>query len=81
MTKIEHPYNASRPTRREFTREALRSLTAVALIEGLATHRLLGKDVQPVIDAWFHELHAISQDVADHKTRDVEFQKANAMYG
>jgi hypothetical protein len=35
-----------------------------------------------LIDAWFHELHAISQDVAGHKTRDVEFQKAlEALYG
>jgi len=81
MVMIENLDHAPRPTRREFTREALRSLTAVARIEGLAAHRLLGKDVQPIIDAWFHELHAISQDVADHKTRDVEFQKANAMYG
>ena len=82
MTMIENLDQASRPTRREFTRDALRSLTAVALIEGLAAQRLLGKDVQPLIDAWFHELHAISKDVADHKTRDVEFQKAlEALYG
>src|SRR5262245_59535348 len=63
-------------TRREFTSHALRSLTAVALIEGLAAHRLFGRDVSPVIDAWFHDLHAISRDVADHKVKDVEFQKA-----
>ena len=75
---IENLDHASRPTRREFTREAIRSLTAVALIEGLAAHRLLGKDVQPLLDSWFHELHAISKDVADHKTRDVEFQKASS---
>ena len=82
MTIIEHPNDASRPTRREFTREAIRSLTAVALIEGLAAHRLLGKDVQPIIDAWFHELLVISRDVADHRTRDVEFQRAlESLYG
>ena len=38
-------------TRREFTRQALRSLTALALIEGLAAHRLFGADVRPLIDA------------------------------
>ena len=63
-------------TRREFARTALRSLTAVALIEGLAAHRLFGKDVAPAVDAWFKDLHAISKDVADHKVKDVEFQKS-----
>lgn len=61
-------------TRREFTRHALQSLTALALIEGLGAHRLFGKDTQPVIDDWFKELHAISKDVADGKVKDVEFQ-------
>jgi hypothetical protein len=63
-------------TRREFTRNALQSLTAIALIEGLAGHRLFGKDVAPVVDGWFKELAAISKDVADHKVKDVEFQKS-----
>src|SRR3954454_14871526 len=70
------------PTRREFTRHALQSLTALALIEGLSAHRLFGKDVKPVVDAWFAELHAISKDVADHRLKDVEFQKAlESLYG
>jgi hypothetical protein len=69
-----HP--GSTPTRREFTSQALRSLTAVALIEGLAAHRLFGKDTAPVVDAWFRELDAISRDVQDHKVKDVEFQQA-----
>ena len=69
-------------SRREFTGQALQSLTALALIEGLAAHRLFGKDVQPIIDAWFADLHAISKDVADHKIKDVEFQKAlESLYG
>ena len=63
-------------TRREFSRHALQSLTALALLEGLSAHRLFGKDVQPIVDAWFKELHAISKDVADHKVKDVAFQKA-----
>ena len=63
-------------TRREFTRHALQSLTALALIEGLAAHRLFGKDVTPIVDAWFKELQAISQDVADHKVKDIAFQKS-----
>jgi hypothetical protein len=69
------------PTRREFSRQALRSLTALALIEGLTSHRLFGRDVAPTIDAWFKDLHAISKDVADHRIKDVEFQKAlEALY-
>ena len=63
-------------TRREFTRHALQSLTALALIEGLAAHRLFGKDVTPIVDDWFKELQAISQDVADHKVKDIAFQKS-----
>lgn len=63
-------------TRREFTRHALQSLTAIALIEGLAAHRLFGKDVAPVVDGWFKDLAAISKDVSDHKVKDVEFQKS-----
>ena len=63
-------------TRREFTRHALQSLTALALIEGLAAHRLFGADVRPIVDDWFKELDAISRDVHDHKVKDVEFQKS-----
>jgi hypothetical protein len=69
-------------TRREFTRHALQSLTALALIEGLAGHRLFGKDTQPIIDDWFKELHAISKDLSDHKVKDVEFQNSlERLYG
>ena len=63
-------------TRREFTRHALQSLTALALLEGLAAHRLFGKDVAPIVDAWFKEMNTISNDVADHKLKDVAFQKS-----
>jgi len=63
-------------TRREFTRHALQSLTALALIEGLAAHRLFGADVRPIIDDWFTELNTIANDVHDHKVKDVEFQKS-----
>ena len=70
------------PSRREFTRQALQSLTALALIEGLAGHQLFGKNVAAVVDDWFKELNTISKDVADHKIKDVEFQKSlEALYG
>jgi hypothetical protein len=69
-------------TRREFTRHALQSLTALALIEGLSAHRLFGADVQPIVDSWFHELDTISHDVHDHRVKDVEFQKSlENLYG
>lgn len=62
-------------SRREMARQALQSLTAVALIEGLAAHRLFGADVSPIVDKWFGTLQEISKDVHDHKVKDVEFQK------
>jgi hypothetical protein len=69
-------------TRREFTRHALQSLTALALIEGLGAHRLFGADVQPIVDEWFKELDSISRDVHDRRIKDVEFQKAlEGLYG
>jgi hypothetical protein len=61
-------------TRREFTRGALASLTALALIEGLAARSLFGRNVAPLLEEWFAELHAISKDLKDHKTKDIEFQ-------
>src|SRR5262249_7104223 len=63
-------------TRREFTRHALQSLTALALLEGLAAHRLFGADVQPIIDGWLKDLDTISRDVRDQNIKDVEFQQA-----
>ena len=68
-------------TRREFTRQALQSLTALALIEGLAARSLFGRDVLPIVDEWFKELHTISKDLKNHKTKDIEFQKSlEALY-
>jgi hypothetical protein len=68
-------------TRREFTSQAIRSLTALALIDGLAAHRLFGANVQPIINGWFKELDTITHDVHDHKVKDVEFQKSlEALY-
>ena len=82
MPMIDQPARGPDLTRRAFTCQSLQSLTALALIEGLAAHRLFGNDVQPIIDAWFKELHAISKDVADHKIKDVAFQKSlESLYG
>lgn len=63
-------------SRRAFTRHALQSLTAVALLEGLAARQLFGADVRPVVDDWLKELNAISRDVHDHKVKDVEFTRS-----
>jgi hypothetical protein len=63
-------------TRRAFTQQALRTLTGLALIEGLAAHRLFGADVKPIVDDWFLKLNQISNDVKSQKLKDVEFQNA-----
>ena len=68
-------------SRRAFTRHALQSLTAVALLEGLAARQLFGADVRPVVDDWLKELNAISREVQDHKVKDVEFARSlEALY-
>jgi hypothetical protein len=71
MPTTDRPARGPDLTRRAFTCQSLQSLTALALIEGMAAQRLFGNDVQPIIDPWFKELHAISKDVADHKIKDV----------
>ena len=63
-------------SRRQFTREALQSLTALALIDGLAARRLFGADVRPTVEAWLKELNEISRDIADHRTKDLEYQRS-----
>ncbi len=69
-------------TRREFARNALQSAMAMALIEGLWSKRLFGAGVGPLIDDWFKRVDAISKDVHEHKTKDIEFQKAlEDLYG
>jgi hypothetical protein len=78
-----HRLEAAMPleTRREFSRQALQSLTALALLDGLAAHRLFGADVEPIVAAWLKELDAISRDVRDQKLKDVAFQSAlEALY-
>ena len=67
------PQETGSSTRRDFARDALQSLTALVLIEGLWSRRLLGADVRPIIDDWFKELNTISRDVHEHKKIDVEF--------
>jgi hypothetical protein len=63
-------------TRREFARNAVQTLTALVLIEGLWSRRLLGDDVRPIITDWFKELNTITRDVHEHKVKDVAFQKS-----
>jgi hypothetical protein len=62
--------------RRDFARSALQSLTALVLIEGLWSRRLLGDNVRPIVDGWFKELDAISRDVHEHRTKDIAFQQS-----
>ncbi len=63
-------------TRRQFARQALRSLTALALIDGLASARLFGADVGPIVDNWLKSLDGLGRDLKDHTRTDLEFQAA-----
>ena len=68
-------------TRRQFSRHALQSLTALALIEGLAAHKLFGAGVLPTLDEWFQQLDAISRECKDATIRDTEYQRSlEALY-
>jgi hypothetical protein len=62
-------------SRRAFNQKALQALTGLALIEGLAAHRLFGADVRPIIEAWLLELNTISKDVKEQRLKDLEYQK------
>jgi hypothetical protein len=70
------PLETELPSRRDFTRNALQSLTTLVLIEGLWSRSLFGADVRPIVDDWFKELNTISGDVHEHRTKDVEYQRA-----
>src|ERR1700722_17412396 len=61
------PPKTDSTTRRDFARNALQSLTAFVLVEGLWSRRLLGEDVKPIVDAWFNELYTISRDVHERR--------------
>jgi hypothetical protein len=63
-------------TRRAFGRNAIESLIAVALIDGMAARGLFGKSVEPIIREWLEKLDTISHDVVDRKLKDVEYQTA-----
>jgi hypothetical protein len=73
---MPHEIASSSSTRRGFTDNALQSLTALVLIEGLWSCRLLGAGARTVVDEWFKELDAISRDVHDHRKKDLEFQQS-----
>lgn len=69
-------------TRRAFARGALESLTAVTLIECLASARLFGQDVSPIVGDWLKQLDAMGRDLKEHRVTDVEFQTAlETLYG
>jgi hypothetical protein len=73
---MPHEIASSSSTRRDFASNALQSLTALFLIEGLWSCRLLGAGVRTVVDLWFKELDAISRDVREHHKKDLEFQQS-----
>jgi hypothetical protein len=62
------------PTRRDFNRELLGSLTAFGLIETLFARDLFADEVKPIINQWVLRLHELGQDLKSHKLADIEFQ-------
>lgn len=57
-------------------REVLRSLTALALLETLASHRLFGRDVSPIVDDWIAQVDSLSRDAISRKIADTDYQTA-----
>ena len=55
--------------------------TGWQIINEFQRRGLSPRDVSPILDEWFKELSAISQDLKDQKTKDVEFQESlEALY-
>jgi hypothetical protein len=70
-----------RETRRSFNQTLLSSLLAYGLIESIAAGDLFAASVKPVVSKWLRELAELSQDLKDHKLKDVDFQaKLEALY-
>jgi hypothetical protein len=68
-------------SRRSFNKTMLGSLLAYGLIETLATGDLFAAAVKPVLSKWLRELAELSQDLKDHKLKDVDFQtKLETLY-
>jgi hypothetical protein len=61
-------------SRRSFNRKLLGSLMTYGLIETLVEHNLFADSVKPVVGKWMVELHELSQDLKDHKIKDLDFQ-------
>lgn len=61
-------------TRRSFNRKMLGSLMTYGLIETLHASNLFADAVKPIVQQWMVDLHTLSQDVKNHKIKDVEFQ-------
>jgi len=61
-------------SRRSFNRKLLGSLMTYGLIETLVEHNLFADSVKPVVGKWMVELHDLSQDLKDHKIKDLDFQ-------
>lgn len=62
------------PSRRDFHKTMLGSLTAFGLIETLYSRNLFGEAVKPIVHKWFVELHDLTRDLKEHKLKDLEFQ-------
>jgi hypothetical protein len=68
-------------TRRSFNQTMLHSLLAYGLIESFAAGDLFAAAVKPVVSKWLRELAELSQELKDHKLKDVDFQaKLEALY-
>lgn len=68
-------------SRRSFNKTMLHSLLAYGLIESFATADLFATAVKPVVSKWLRELAELSQELKDHKLKDVDFQaKLEALY-
>lgn len=68
-------------SRRSFNNTMIGSLLAYGLIETLAMGDLFAAAVEPVVNKWLRELAELSQDLKDHKLKDVDFQaKLESLY-
>ena len=63
-------------SRREFQRDALRSVLAFTLLDLLATNDLFAEEVKPLAVKWLQNVNQIATDLKDQKIKQAEWQKS-----
>lgn len=62
-------------TRREFSKNALLTLTGVAFLDTLFKQQLFANSIKPIADHWLKDLHTMCSDLKTNSITPIEWQK------